>query len=95
MKTVSETLRDTNLDTMARLVMEDPCHRARVQVKTEQARKCYQTRAERQLEAVKAQREKDRKAFQARATRMVLDHNATTATIAAGALFIGYILALL
>lgn len=99
MKTIAETLQDVNLDTMARLVMEDPNHRARAAARAQRARKCGKTQTERQLAAVLAQREKeranDRKRFEAQTTRMVLDHNATTAALVAAALAIGYILALL
>lgn len=95
MKTISETLRDLDPMLMASMVMEDPGHKARAKARTEHARRCFQAKAERELQEERRQREQDRKVFQARATRMVIDHHAATATLTVGALLAGYILALI
>lgn len=94
MKTIDETMRDLDPMTMANLVMSDPAHIARSRAKAERARKVLQTKVERQLDEVKAQRDMDRKAFTRKATKMTIDHSATTAALTTAALFGGYLLAM-
>lgn len=93
MRTVRELKIDLEPDTLVRQVMSDPNHQARVRARTERERKAYQTKTERQLAAVKAQRKKDREQFLLRHTQLKMDCNATTAAVTVCALFAGYCLA--
>lgn len=99
MKTVHEIKMAHDPDLFVGMLARDAGLAARRKAKTEQARKCYQTKVERELEAAKARRVKDletqRQAFHARVTRMAQDHAATTATLVTAALAAGYVLALL
>lgn len=106
MKTAYEVKAAKNQDLFVDLLNHDPEHIARAKAKASQVRQQRRTEAERQLEQVKADhakalevqqhlRELDFKQFQARATKMAIDHNATTATLVTAALAVGYILAFL
>lgn len=106
MKTVNDVKQAYKIDLFVDLLNHDQQHISRAKQKAGQVRKQRRTEAERQLEMVKADhakalevqqhlRELDFKQFQARATKMAIDHNATTATLVTAALAVGYILAFL
>ena len=106
MKTAYEVKAAKNQDLFVDLLNHDPEHIARAKAKASQVRQQRRTEAERQLEQVKADharelaaefrlREIEAANFRERATKMTIDHNATTATLVTAALAVGYILAFL
>lgn len=102
MKTVFEVKRDLDPMLMANQVMSDPAHQARIQARRERARIFQQTKTERELERVKAQRAKDVQTFQAREETSLIRFQTryseligSAALVSAACLAFGYILALM